>query len=78
MSATHGQDAIAEDPNRGGWYKSSYSVSNSHCVETKLLGGRCAVRDSKNIGPVLSFVPEEWQAFVSAIKRGELEPPAGA
>jgi hypothetical protein len=78
MSATYGQEAVAEDPNRGVWYKSSHSVSNSHCVETQLLGGRCAVRDSKNIGPVLSFVPAEWHAFVGAIKRGELEPPAVA
>jgi hypothetical protein len=78
MTPNHDQVLVADDLNSGDWYKSSYSVSNSHCVETsKLSSGRLAVRDSKNIGPVLTFAPAAWHSFVSKIKLDEFGSPAG-
>jgi hypothetical protein len=57
------------------WRKSSYSGSNGgDCVEVAMLPGHSrAVRDSKDPGgPNLTFSREEWRAFTSSIKRGEL------
>ena len=57
------------------WRKSSYSGNGGgNCVEVGTgLPGKIGVRDSKNPdGPVLSFGPEEWGAFIEGIKRGEL------
>lgn len=54
----------------GGWYKSSYSMSNGHCLEVKsLAGGRIDVRDSKAIdGPTLRFGPTAWVAFLADLR----------
>ena len=42
-----GGNADKFNPGRGGWQKSSYSMSNGQCVETaRLVGGRVGVRDS--------------------------------
>jgi hypothetical protein len=59
------------------WRKSSYSASNGGaCLE--VADGQTAVvavRDSKDPeGPVLAFAPDEWQAFIAAIKAGEFAP----
>ena len=57
------------------WRKSSYSGSNGGaCVDVAdNLPGIVAVRDSKEPhGPKLRFSREEWRAFTSSIKRGEL------
>jgi hypothetical protein len=55
----------------GQWFKSSYSTGNSHCVEAQRLAtGHLAVRDSKNIGPFLTFPPEAWSAFAQSLKDG--------
>ncbi|MFC0866205.1 DUF397 domain-containing protein [Sphaerimonospora cavernae] len=57
------------------WRKSSYSGSGDNCVEVAVLasGGR-AVRDSKDSdGPVLTFTPTEWHAFISRAKDGEFD-----
>jgi hypothetical protein len=54
--------------------KSSYSGSNGGgCVEVAdYLPGIVAVRDSKDPnGPALTFVPADWRAFTTSIKRGE-------
>jgi hypothetical protein len=52
------------------WRKSSYSSGNGGaCVEVAPLPGGVAVRDSKNpAGPILSFTPDEWRAFISDMK----------
>jgi hypothetical protein len=51
------------------WVKSSYSTNNGACVEV----AACQVRDSKDRGgPVLSFTPDAWRAFIQAIKDGEM------
>ena len=57
------------------WRKSSYSGSNGGaCVEVAMLPEDSrAVRDSKDPGgPKLGFSREEWRAFTTSIKRGEL------
>ncbi len=59
------------------WVKSSYSDANGgECIEfSRTLTtphGLVPVRDSKDPdGPALIFPAGEWNAFVTAIKRGE-------
>jgi hypothetical protein len=52
------------------WRKSSYSNSGANCVEiARTRSGKVAVRDSKDPdGPVLTFSPDEWKAFVAKIQ----------
>jgi Domain of unknown function (DUF397) len=57
------------------WRKSSYSGSNGgNCVEVVMLPEDSrAVRDSKDPGgPKLRFSRDEWRAFTTCVKRGEL------
>jgi len=57
------------------WRKSSWSAVNGNCVEVVgLRSGLIAVRDTKDAGcgPVLTFGPEVWGSFVSALKNGDL------
>ena len=57
------------------WVKSSLSFSNGNCVEVaSLSGGEIGVRDSREPGgPVLTFTPGEWAAFVGRARRGEFD-----
>ncbi len=53
--------------------KSSHSGQENNCVEvaTCAVGGR-AVRDSKDqAGPMLTFAPGGWQAFIAGAKPKE-------
>lgn len=57
---------------KGVWRKSTRSGSNGQCVEVCDLGHGVAVRDSKDPhGPVLSFPPAAWAAFVHAATKDE-------
>ncbi len=60
---------------RGQWHKSTRSGTQGNCVEVAYLSGdRIGVRDSKNPdGPVLTFTPAEWEAFVAGAKDGEFD-----
>ncbi|MFG2385035.1 DUF397 domain-containing protein [Streptomyces avermitilis] len=56
------------------WFKSSYSGGNeTECVETVMLPGRTAVRDSKQpTGTQLSFRSLAWRSFIGALGSSEL------
>lgn len=51
------------------WMKSSRSTGNGACVEVKSPAVESVVvRDSKDPhGPVLTFSPEAWSAFVTDV-----------
>jgi hypothetical protein len=60
------------DLNGAQWRKSARSGSGGgNCVEVAdNLPGIVGVRDSKDVtGPVLTFAPEAWRAFVDLAKR---------
>ncbi|MER5418450.1 DUF397 domain-containing protein [Streptosporangium roseum] len=71
----------------GVWHKSSLSGNAQNCVEVALADSPhpgtdptpdadrlFLVRDSKDPeGPVLAFSSTEWDAFLTAIKRGALK-----
>ncbi|MFF0310201.1 DUF397 domain-containing protein [Streptosporangium sp. NPDC004379] len=59
------------------WRRSSLSGSGQNCVEVA-AGSQpdrlFLVRDSKDPeGPVLSFAPAEWDAFLVTVKSGALD-----
>jgi hypothetical protein len=62
------------DLSRAVWHKSTFSNGNGGaCVEvTRNLPGIVVVRDSNDhgTGPILSFVKDEWSAFVTGVKAG--------
>lgn len=58
------------------WKKSTRSNGSGNCVEVATnLPGIVAVRDTKDkgVGPILTFTPDEWDAFVGATKDGEFD-----
>jgi len=58
------------------WYKSTKSGYNGSCVEVgELRSEQVCVRDTKahGAGPVLVFSYAEWNAFLSKVKRGDLD-----
>jgi hypothetical protein len=53
------------------WQKSSFSGGHD-CVEVGADGDQILLRDSKDPnGTVLSFTPDEWDAFVKGAAAGE-------
>ena len=63
---------MADDRTR--WRKASRSGANGACVEVRRIGDQIQVRDSKNPnGPVLSFTPTEWEAFLDGVQKGEFD-----
>jgi hypothetical protein len=58
------------DLSRAAWRKSSYSGSETNCVEVAEFDHVVAVRDSKNpSGPALTFSPAVWTSFVTIVKQ---------
>ena len=57
------------------WKKSTKSGSNGgQCVEVASDADNIHVRDSKDPhGPVLTFTPAEWDAFLDGARRGEFD-----
>ncbi|NUO98230.1 MAG: DUF397 domain-containing protein [Nonomuraea sp.] len=52
-------------------WRAASRCNNGECVEVALLSpDEVGVRDNKNPGgPVLTFTPTEWDAFVRTIRR---------
>ncbi|MFF5075916.1 DUF397 domain-containing protein [Actinoplanes sp. NPDC000266] len=61
------------------WFKSSYSVANSACVEVAVgenPGEQVFMRDSKDpAGAVLTFSEAAWKTFVEEVKSDRLRRP---
>jgi Domain of unknown function (DUF397) len=58
------------DQSRTVWRKSSYSGTQSNCVEVADLDHVIAVRDSRDpAAPALTFSPAAWASFVITMKR---------
>jgi hypothetical protein len=57
--------------------KSTRSGPSTACVEVGMPDGLILVRDSKDngTGPVLSFTPAEWEAFLGGVGAGEFNLP---
>ncbi|MQY12709.1 hypothetical protein SRB5_28480 [Streptomyces sp. RB5] len=57
----------SNEPKR--WTKSTYSSgAGGECVEVATTSAHVHVRDSKNpTGPHLTFTPEAWRAFITAL-----------
>jgi hypothetical protein len=57
------------------WFKSSKSGTNGgSCVEVRMLDGKVQIRDSKDrTGPILTFTPAEWDAFLDGARKDEFE-----
>jgi hypothetical protein len=56
------------------WRKAQSSVANGACVEVAPADGMIAMRDSKKPGgPVLTYTPAEWRAFLDGAKKGEFD-----
>jgi len=54
------------------WRKSTRSGGNGACVEVRQVDRVVQVRDSKDrSGPVLSFTPTEWAAFLDGVREDE-------
>jgi hypothetical protein len=63
-----------KDLSRARWRTSSYSGTNSNCVEVAAdSGARVLVRDTKDReGPVFAFRPDTWRRFASQLKASTL------
>lgn len=61
---------------QGRWRKSSHSGADN-CVEVAFDdSGNALVRDSQSpTGPILTFTPSEWAAFLGGSKDGEFDGP---
>ena len=56
------------------WRRSTASAEGN-CVEVAFASESILVRNSRDpLGPVLSFSPEEWAAFLEGANRGEFVP----
>jgi hypothetical protein len=80
MLTTEYQKATKSGPNgnclEARWKKATASGAGD-CVEAR-TEGVVQVRDSKDKdGPVLSYTPAEWDAFLDGVRKGEFDLPAG-
>jgi Domain of unknown function (DUF397) len=56
------------------WRRSTASA-DGNCVEVAFASESILVRNSRDpLGPVLSFSPQEWAAFLEGANKGEFAP----
>lgn len=56
------------------WRKSSYSSTETNCVEVGRAGDGAAVRDSKDrAAGYFTATGPQWTEFLSALKRGRFD-----
>lgn len=61
-------------PDTSPWMKASASDAQGQCVEMRRHAGGVQVRDSKHPdGPVLTYTPAEWAAWLDGAKNGEFD-----
>ena len=61
------------------WGKSSASGTSGDCVEVAFVDESVLIRHSRNpSGPMLSFAPSEWRAFLTGTRNGEFDLPEDA
>lgn len=65
--------SATQDAGSTGWFKSSYSPSQSSCVEARFDGGAVQVRDSKNLRPgagtpLITVSSTQWATFVETVR----------
>lgn len=62
------------DWSRTTWRKSMHSDTGG-CVEVAFAEGHIGVRDTKDAGagPILTFTPHEWTAFLAGARDGEFD-----
>ncbi|MGW2287165.1 DUF397 domain-containing protein [Streptomyces phaeochromogenes] len=66
--------SIAEAGSSALWFTSSYSNgAGGECVECARTEDGALVRDSKSVGRHVIVRGQAWQAFVQALRRGELK-----
>ena len=59
-------------PDHEMWIKAEMSNQGGSCVEMRRSGANVQVRDSKDPhGPILSFTPTQFHAWLSGAARGE-------
>jgi hypothetical protein len=64
-----------KDLSRGRWRTSSYSGTNSNCVEVAAdSGARVLVRDTADRGPVLAFGLDAWRQFARQVRSARCLP----
>jgi hypothetical protein len=63
---------VTVDLSGAGWFKSSYSATQSDCVEVAFLDGEMVgIRDSKDAaGAALIVSGSAWEAFVAEYAAG--------
>ena len=55
-------------------WKSARSCTGGNCVQVAPADGMVAIRDSKNPGgAILTYSPDEWNAFVEGVKNGDFD-----
>ncbi|MCB5907624.1 DUF397 domain-containing protein [Streptomyces pinistramenti] len=55
------------------WQKSSFSNSNTQCLETAIVAGEILLRESDDPTTIVKTTPEKLAAFILGVKNGEFD-----
>ena len=60
---------LTDGPPSAGWFKSSFSASNSYCVEVRFDDAVVRIRDTKDHGqgPIITVTAGAWIAFLDEL-----------